>query len=59
MNKQKVLEVRERNTNTRPPLQGVCRVEGAAEDAVGGGQKRDWEMEEPLEGPGPSGGREM
>jgi hypothetical protein len=54
-----VLVVRERNTDARPPLQGVRRVEGTAEDALGRGQKGNWEMEEPLEGPGPAGGREI
>jgi hypothetical protein len=34
-------------------------VEGAAEDLVGGGQEGDREMEKPLEGPRPTGGREM
>jgi hypothetical protein len=33
--------------------------QGAAEDPLGGGQKRKCEVEEPLEGPGPTGGREM
>jgi hypothetical protein len=34
-------------------------VEGTAEDALGRGQKGDWKGEEALEGPGPTGGREM
>jgi hypothetical protein len=34
-------------------------VEGPAEDSLGGGQKGNWELEEPLEGPGPTGRREM
>src|ERR1700712_224031 len=51
-----VLVVRVRNTDARPPLRGVRRVEGAAEDPVGGGQEGDRKMEEPLEGQGPTGG---
>jgi hypothetical protein len=39
----------------RPPLQGVRRVEGAAEDSLGGGRKGDWEVYEPLECPGTTG----
>jgi len=36
-----------------PPLQGVSGVEGLAENPVGGGVERDWEVEEPVEDPGP------
>jgi len=34
-------------------------VEGPAKDTVGGGTEGDWEVEEPVEEPGPSGGREV
>jgi hypothetical protein len=54
-----LLVVRERNTDTRQPLQGVCRVERPAEDSVDGGQKGNGEVEEPLEGPGHTGRRKM
>jgi hypothetical protein len=51
--------VPKRNTDARPPVQGVRHAEGIAEDDLGRGQKENWEMEERLEGPGPAGGREM
>jgi len=35
----------------RPPLQGVSRMEDAAESSVGGGTEGDREMEEPVEDP--------
>ena len=35
------------------PPQGVPRVEGPAEDPVGGGAEGDWEAEEPVEDSGP------
>ena len=41
--------------NERPPLQGVSGMEDAAEDSVGGGAEGDWEVEEPVEDPGPFG----
>ena len=50
-----VLVVRERNTDTRSPLQGMRRVEGTAEGSLGGGQEGNGEVEEPLEGPRPTG----
>jgi len=34
-------------------------VEGPAEDSLGGGVEGGWEVEEPVEDPGPPGGREM
>ena len=34
-------------------------MEGPAEDTVGGGAEGYWEMEEPVEDPGPPGGREV
>jgi len=43
------------NTDPRSPLQGVPRMEAAAEDAVGGGEEGDWEVEGPVEGAGPTG----
>src|SRR3978361_1508520 len=52
-----VVPVQDANAGALP--QGVPGVEGAAEDLVDGGQEGDGAMEEPLEGPGPSGGREM
>ena len=42
-----------------PPLQGVPRVEAAAEDPVGGGEEGDWEREGLVEGARPAGGREV
>jgi len=42
-----------------PPLQGVPRVEAAAEDLVGEGAEGDREMEGPVEDPGPPGRREV
>jgi len=41
------------------PLQGVSGVEGPAEDPVGGGAEADWEVERPVEDPGPLGRWEM
>jgi len=41
------------------PLQGVPRVEGPAEDTVGRGAEGDWEVEEPVEDPGPPDGGEV
>ena len=38
------------------PLQGVFRVEGPAEDPLGGGEEGDREGEGQVEGPGPTGG---
>ena len=35
-----------------PPLQGVPRVEAAAENPVGGGKEGDGEVEGPMEGEG-------
>ena len=43
------------NADPGPPLQGVPRVEAAAEDPVGGGEEGDREMEGPVEGAGPPG----
>jgi len=51
--------VRETNTDVRSPLQGARRVEGPAKDPLGGGEKGNREVEEPLEGPGRTGGRDM
>ena len=34
-------------------------MEGPAENTVGGGAEGDWEVEEPVEDPGPPGGREV
>jgi len=39
-----------------PTLPTVPGVEGPAEDTVGGGAEGDWEVEEPVEDPGPPGG---
>jgi len=51
------------NTDPGPPLQGVSKMEAAAEDPVGGGEEGDWEVEGPVEGPvegaRPPGGREV
>ena len=41
------------------PLQGVPRVEGPAEDTVGGGPEGDRKVEETVEDPGTPGGREV
>jgi hypothetical protein len=54
-----VLVVPVPDANARTLLQGVAGVEGATEDLVSGGQERGRAMEEPLEGPGPTGEREM
>jgi len=43
------------NADPGPPLQGVPRVEAAAEDAVVGGEEGDGEVEGPVEGAGPLG----
>ena len=40
-------------SNPGPPLQGVTRVEAAAEDPVGGGEEGDREVERTVEGAGP------
>ena len=37
------------------PIQEVSRVEGAIEDPVGGGVEGDWQVEEPVDDPGPTG----
>ena len=47
-----VLVVPEPHADKAPPLQGVLRVEGTAEDHVGGGEEGDWEVEEPVEDSG-------
>jgi hypothetical protein len=54
-----VLVVPVPDANAGALLQGVPGVEGAAQDLVGGGQERDRTGEELLQGPGPTGGREM
>jgi hypothetical protein len=54
-----VLAVPIPNANEGTLPQGVPGVEGTAEDLVGGDQEGDGAMEELLEGPGSSGGREM
>jgi len=54
-----VLVVPSPNTDPGAPFQGVSRVEDLAEDPVGGGEEGDWEVERPVEDPGPSGGREV
>jgi len=41
--------------DSRAPLQGLSGVEGSADNPVDRGAEGDREMEEPLEGPGPSG----
>jgi len=40
--------------NERPPLQGVTGMEDATDDSVGGGAKGNWEVEKPVEDPGPT-----
>jgi hypothetical protein len=42
-----------------PRLQGVPRMEGAAEDTVGGDAEEDGEEEEPVDGPGSASRWEM
>ena len=54
-----VLVVQVPLANERPPLQGVSRMEDAAENSVGGGVEGDQEVEEQVDGPGPAGRREM
>ena len=46
-------------SQTRPPLQGVSGMEGAAEDSVGGGAEGDREADELVDGPGSAGRREI
>ena len=54
-----MLVVQVPNADPGPPLQGVPRAEAAAEDPVGGGEAGDWEVEGPVKGAGPHGGREV
>jgi len=42
--------------NERPPSQSVSGMEDVVGDSVGRGAEGDWEVEEPVEDPGPSGG---
>jgi hypothetical protein len=49
-----VLVVPVQDTNAGALLQGVPGVKVAAEDLVGGGQERDREVQESLEGAGPT-----
>ena len=44
------------DSDSGAPLQGV---EGPTEDPVSGGAEGDWEVEEPVEVPGPPGRREV
>jgi len=50
-----VLVVPVPNSDAGAPLQGVPGVEGPTGDPVGGGVEGDWEVEEPVEDPGPPG----
>jgi len=47
------------NADPGPPLQGVLRMEAAAEDPVGGGEEGDGEVEGPVEVTGLTGQREV
>jgi len=50
-----VLVVTAPYTDEGPPLQGVCEVEGTAEDLVGGGEEGDREVEKLVDDPGSAG----
>jgi len=54
-----MLEVPVLDPDRGAPLQDVPRVEGPAEDPVGGGVEGDREVEGKVEDPGPLGGREV
>jgi len=47
------------DTDPGPPLQGVPKVEAAAEDPVGGGEEGDGEVEGLVESTEPPGGWEV
>jgi len=54
-----VLVVLVPDSDSGAPFQGVSRVEGPAENPVGGGAEGDGESEGPVEDPGPPGRWEM
>ena len=47
------------NAEPGPPVQGVPRVEAAAEDPVDGSEEGDWKREGSVEGVGRTGRREV